>query len=265
MLSVPCRRKLDIQIVPNTDRMDIAQRVGVGSFAQSNTTALAALVGSNLFPLVGVLVFGWSIQGLLVVYWLESGIIGLLNVPKILSAHGAETSASRSQAAQLKSGGETVTLPDPPEVVPDTPTWRRENWGVARFFTKHYGLFWLAHGVIIGIFPLIATGMEFVTRATLPTMAVGACAVGVSHYVSYRQNYLRSGEWQTVPPGRRVNAPYGRVLLMHLTFIVGAFMLTIIDAPLGALVIMIGLKTALDIRGHLREHGHDSTRTSDPT
>jgi len=265
MLTKHCRRKLDIRIVPNTDQMNMARRVGVDVFAHSNTTALIALVGSNLFPLLGVLVFGWSIQGLLVVYWLESGIIGLLNIPKILSAHGAETSASRSQAAQLKSGGETVTLPDPPEIVPETPTWRRENWGVALFFTKHYGLFWLAHGVVIGIFPLIATGMEFVPRAALPTMAVGAGAVGVSHYVSYRQNYLGSGEWQTVPPGRRVNSPYSRVLLIHLTIIFGAFVVTIIDAPLGAVVVMIELKTALDIRGHLREHGHDSTTTPDPT
>ena len=144
--------------------------------------------------------------------------------------------------------------------MPETPTWRRENWGVARFFIKHYGLFWLAHGVVIGIFPLIATGMAFVPRAMLPTMAVG-----VSHYVSYRQNYLRSGEWQTVPSGRRVNAPYGRVMVMHLTIIFGAFVVTIIDAPLGAVVVMIELKTALDIRGHLREHGHDSTTTPDPT
>jgi len=245
--------------------MDIVRRVGVGPLAQSDTTALVALVGSNLFPLLGVLVFGWSIQGLLIVYWLESGIIGIFNIPRILSAHGTETSASRSQAAQLKSGGKTVTLPDPPETVPAAPTWRRENWSVALFFAKHYGLFWLAHGAIIGIFPLIATGMEFVPRATLPTMAVGAGTVGVSHYVSYRQNYLRSGEWQTVPPGRRVNAPYSRVLVMHLTIVFGAFVVTIIDAPVGALVIMIGLKTALDIRGHLREHGRDSSTTPDPS
>lgn len=243
--------------------MNIARQVGADAFAHSNATVLAALVGSNLVPLLGVLVFDWSIQGLLVVYWLESGIIGLLNVPKILSAHGAETSASRSEAAQLTSGGETVTLPDPPESIPETPAWRRENGGVALFFIKHYGLFWLGHGVFIGIFPLIATGMAFVPRAALPTMAVGAGAVGVSHYVSYRQNYLSGGEWRTVPPGRRINAPYGRVMVMHLTIIFGAFVVARIDAPVGVLVIMIGLKIALDIRGHLREHTHDSPTTPD--
>lgn len=244
--------------------MDIPQRAGTGPFARRDATALGALVGSNLVPLLGVLVLDWSVQALLLVYWLESGLIGLLNVPKILSAHGAETSASRSQAAQLISDGETVTLPDPPETTPETPTWRRENRSVARFFLEHYGLFWLAHGVVIGILPLIAPGMEFVPRATLPTVAVGACATGVSHYISYRRNYLSGGEWRTVPPGRQINAPYGRVLVMHLTVVLGAFAVTIIGAPVGTLVILIGVKTALDVRGHLREHDRDTPPTPGP-
>lgn len=218
-----------------------------------------------MFPLLGVLAYDWSIHGLLLVYWLESGIIGLLNVPKILSAHGPETSASRSEASQLTAGGNTVTLPDAPKIVPETLTWRRENWDVAVFFTTHYGLFWLFHGVFIGIFPLIATGMAFVPYTALSTIAVGVGAVGVSHYISYQQNYVHGGEWRTAPPGRRVNAPYDRVVVLHLTIVLGAFVVTRIDAPLGALVVMIGIKIALDIRGHLREHSHDSSTPAKPS
>jgi len=244
--------------------MNIAQQVGQDIF-QRKRISLATLVLSNLFPLFGFWVFGWSIQGLLLVYWLESGVVGLLNIPKILLAHGAETPSSRSEAAQLTSGGRTATLPDPPERVPDTPAWRRENRSVAVFFTKHYGLFWICHGVFIGIFPLLPMGMAFVQSTAFPAMILGFSAFGVSHYVSYRQNYLDNREWQTAQPGRQINAPYSRVVLMHLTIIFGALVMTISNAPTGVLVVMIILKTALDVRGHLREHSLDSPLRPDPT
>src|SRR5215212_5927619 len=47
------------------------------------------LVLANLIPLIGVLFFGWSLITILVLYWLENGIVGLWNVPKILMARGS--------------------------------------------------------------------------------------------------------------------------------------------------------------------------------
>ncbi|MES1239846.1 MAG: DUF6498-containing protein, partial [Chloroflexota bacterium] len=47
------------------------------------------LVAANLIPLVGVLLFGWSLWTILVLYWVENGIVGLWNVLRILLAQGA--------------------------------------------------------------------------------------------------------------------------------------------------------------------------------
>ena len=47
------------------------------------------LVAANLIPLVGVLLFGWSLWTILVLYWVENGIVGFWNVPKLLLAQGS--------------------------------------------------------------------------------------------------------------------------------------------------------------------------------
>jgi hypothetical protein len=223
---------------------------------RSRNAALAALFVSNLVPLAGVLAFGWSVQAILVVYWLESAIVGLLNVPKIRRAHGAETPKTRERAMRLKSNGATVTLPPAPDSVPAQPVTRPETRPVVRFFLGHYGMFWFVHGVFIAVVPGV-TGGGFLDPSLLPTLALGAGAAAVSHYVSYRRNYLTDGEWRTASPGGRMYAPYDRVLVMHLAVVLGAFAVSSVGEPVGALVVMVLVKTALDLRAHLREHGRD--------
>src|SRR4029079_18966312 len=48
-----------------------------------------ALVIANAIPLIGVLFFGWSLLTILVLFWVENGIVGLWNVPRILMARGS--------------------------------------------------------------------------------------------------------------------------------------------------------------------------------
>lgn len=225
-----------------------------GVFGQSRRVAVAALLATNAVPLVGVVAFGWSVQTLLLLYWLESGVVGAYNVPKIRRAHGGETETSRKRALRLKSNGSTVSLPDAPAAVPDTPTTRPETRRVARFFLGHYGIFWVVHGLFVVALPLFADGAGRVGLGDVPTLALATLAAVVSHGVSYRENYLRDGEWKRVSPGERLYAPYGRVLVMHLTIVVGAFVVSATGASVAALVVMVVVKTALDLRAHLREH-----------
>jgi uncharacterized protein DUF6498 len=41
------------------------------------------LIAVNLIPLFGVLFFGWSLFSIKFLYWIENGIIGFFNIPKI--------------------------------------------------------------------------------------------------------------------------------------------------------------------------------------
>jgi hypothetical protein len=47
---------------------------------------------------------------------------------------------------------------------------------------------------------------------------------------------------------------YGRVIVLHITIIGGAFVIAAFETPVAALVLLIGLKTALDLVLHLRSH-----------
>jgi hypothetical protein len=67
-------------------------QLGRGYQAYRRTTgsrSVAALLIANAIPLIGVLFFGWSLITILVIYWLENGIVGFWNVPRILLAQGS--------------------------------------------------------------------------------------------------------------------------------------------------------------------------------
>ena len=48
--------------------------------------------------------------------------------------------------------------------------------------------------------------------------------------------------------------PYGRMVVMHIAIIAGAFLTITLGSPLGLLVVLIALKTAIDVKLHLWEH-----------
>jgi hypothetical protein len=47
---------------------------------------------------------------------------------------------------------------------------------------------------------------------------------------------------------------YGRVVILHVTILGSAFLIGLLGTPLAALVLLIVLKTILDVALHLREH-----------
>ena len=229
----------------------------------SSPFALASLVAANLLPLAGVLWWGWSVLDVLVVYWLESGIVGALNVPKILLAEGEA------------SGGTTFTINGRP--VDLEGMGRAANAGLALFFVAHYGIFWVVHGVFVFALPLfgLGSGGAFgpsggpfgpapagpLYDLSLSTVALAAGSLLLSHGVSFATNYLGRGEFRGASPDAQMMEPYGRVMVLHLTVIGGAFLVGSFGSPLPALVLLVVLKTALDVRAHLREHGRATART----
>jgi Family of unknown function (DUF6498) len=52
----------------------------------SSSLTVVFLVAVNLIPLFGVLFLGWGLFAIMVLYWLENGIVGLFDLPKIALA-----------------------------------------------------------------------------------------------------------------------------------------------------------------------------------
>lgn len=118
--------------------------------------------------------------------------------------------------------------------------------GVMSFFVVHYGMFTLGHGVfVVALFGIPVENLNWV--------AVSLLLMFISHGVSYFHNFIGRGEYLRVSYQDLFIQPYSRVVIMHITIIIGGFMVKSLGSPPAALLVMVGLKTVIDIFSHLRE------------
>jgi len=195
--------------------------------------SLTALILVNVVPLAGVLWFGWRMFDVLMLFWMESVVIGVINLLRI--------------AVRLFGAGElkgVVLIP---------------------FFTVHYFGFCAAHGLILvlvfgppGLSPaqvLGASGFFEIIRQLLsePTLRWGLIAIAASHLFSFLANFLWAGEWRRTGIDVLMGAPYGRIMLMHVVLVIGAAIFMAIGQPIYALALLVALKILADASAHLRE------------
>ena len=217
----------------------------------SSVGAVVALVVANAIPLVGVLFLGWNVWTILTIYWLENGVVGVFNILKMARAAGPEPSG---RAAPLFNGRPLA------------------GGAMARstlipFFLFHYGMFWFVHGVFVLTLPQFqAFGGESAGLRNDP-LAVVIVLIGmvISHAVSYRYNYIGRGEYLRTSVSQQMNAPYGRLIVLHMTIIIGGLAIAMTGAPSAAVLILVLLKTALDLGLHLNEHREAEMAVAAPT
>jgi hypothetical protein len=206
----------------------------------SSYGALIALVLANLIPLAGVIFLGWSVWQILIIYWLENGIVGLYNVLKMQKAEGTDEASATVTINGRRPVGDAKS-----SLIP--------------FFCLHYGIFWTVHGVFVLTLPLFGaseTGGES-SLGTTPdplVLVIAVIALLISHGVSYWFNFIGGGEYKRVSAAGQMFKPYGRLVALHLTIIFGAIAISITGAAIVALAILVLLKLALDIGLHLAEH-----------
>ena len=184
-----------------------------------------ALIVANLVPLVGVLFFDWSLFTIMFVFWMESAVIGCFNVLKLVIV------------ANILS---IIMVP---------------------FFVVHYGAFMSGH--LVFIFALFSPD-ERSFSGLLPPLDLltsqvmnvwpAFLAVSLSHGISFFYNFIGKKEFRRSTPEKQMMAPYGRIILMHLTIIFGGWLILALGAPILALVFLIVLKIVSDVRAHGKEH-----------
>jgi Family of unknown function (DUF6498) len=225
----------------------------------SSVGAVVALVVANLIPLAGVLFLGWNVWTILLLYWMENGVVGVFNVLKILRAEGHEDDAGNGPRVNGR------------------PASAMSKAGLVPFFVIHYGMFWVVHGIFVVTLPLfgmigdLADGqaeMPGVLEGVQPlTVGFALIALTISHGVSYWFNFIGRGEFRRATPSGQMFAPYGRLVVLHITIIFGALAISFTGAPEAAVVILVVLKIALDLGLHLAEHrpkGPASAADPDP-
>ena len=187
---------------------------------------IGAAIAINLVPIAGVLFWGWSAFVLIFLYWLENVVIGV----RALAQIGANAVIGREM-----------------------------NWPgalfFAAFFTAHYGVFCYVHGTLLvalfggpslggTAFDLVATARELFAQQ--PNLVLGLASIVLWQVVNFVR-FLLSGEARTTNPLALMGAPYPRIIILHVTVLLGGFLLLLLNQPLAGLVLLTLIKTAFDV------------------
>jgi hypothetical protein len=206
--------------------------------SELSTPTAILLIIANLIPLYGVFFLDWDVFPILLLFWMENVVVGIFNVFKMLVASPA---SGKSWAAKV------VMIP---------------------FFCFHYGIFTAVHGIFVFIIfgGYLELGANFpegnVLFQSIKDFQLGwvFLALIFSHAFSYIFNYIGKGEYKQADLKELMEQPYSRVVLLHVTILIGGFLIMQLGSPVFALLVLIFLKTFIDVQAHLREHKKYQTR-----
>ena len=203
------------------------------------------LLGANLLPLAGVLFWGWDAFVLLALYWLETAIIGFWMLVRIASAPPGSDDIKFGEGQTVMSRG-----------------------GLVLFFIVHAGMFMGVHFVFLwSLFSgdwagKIHSPVDFVTKLViatglwLPLLVLFFARGATTFYGMFGARLLAWISRRPAPPtppgegtGSAIGAFYARVIVMHIAIILGGFLSFL--GSVGPLIIMIALKTAIDLTLHV--------------
>lgn len=235
----------------------------------------ATLILANVVPLAGVLLWQWSVSSVVILYWFENVVIGVINVLRMLFASPesmdlrtlapTRVDLTSTQAAQVNEALQRF----------DSPALRIGfKLFLVPFFVVHYFAFCSGHGIFVfsmfgdqdgyfgelpGMNPLGALARAFEIFWT--PLALAAAALALSHAFSFVQNYLLGGEYRRLDLRRLMIMPYGRIVALHITIILGGFATLMLGEPIWVIVILVVAKTAVDLKMHVNEHRKAETPT----
>ena len=208
------------------------------------------LVASNLIPLAGVAFWGWRLGTVMVLYWIDNGILGALNVPRMaLSGIAAERrqESTRSRHHLLARLGGMSLIP---------------------YFILLYGAFWVFHGeVVLVLFggislPDVITPAAPVRDAltTIDWQAVTTGVIGLLLYnlVSFAYWDVYRHEYAELTQDEAMVDPFPRAIVLQAVIIFGGIVVARTGEPIVALILLVVLKITLDLVSQLALSGRTS-------
>jgi hypothetical protein len=198
------------------------------------------LVGANLLPVWAVLEGRLGMGDVLLVYWFENVVVWFTTTVRILTS----TKSPKRPDARRLTGLDRVLA---------RKSWVTGDPGAAVSFATRFGIFTLVHGVVSAVIAVL-TGVRGGPLDWVATVA----AILLSHVFSLGLHWFGRGERTVVGPGWAMAAPYPRMIALHVTVILGVFVLGGPEGrtadDLGAVALLMGSKTMLDLLFHVGEH-----------
>jgi hypothetical protein len=79
-------------------------------------------------------------------------------------------------------------------------------------------------------------------------------ALVINHGISFTANFLGRQEFRNMTLNEQMSEPYQRVVIMHLTLIIGGGLSLLLNSPLAALILLILLKIGVDLKAHQKQY-----------
>ncbi|HYM48424.1 MAG TPA: DUF6498-containing protein [Burkholderiaceae bacterium] len=190
---------------------------------------IALAVAATVIVVYGVLVLGWSIFVVIALFWFENVLIGVFNVAKMLTS-----------GVRMGSYGLIAAL------------------ALATFFTVHYGMFTVGHGsLVISLFGQtelgsVASGLFAPLGRMLDYLLADRdgwfAAVGITllQAAAFCRWWVATRA-QPAPLPALMFAPYGRIIILHITIIVSGILVAMLKLPVLGALLLVALKLAFDI------------------
>jgi hypothetical protein len=188
--------------------------------------SVAVLVAANLLVLGIAWRTGMSLRSLMFVYWMQSVIIGVSMIVRIMRLERFATDGFTMNGKRL----------------PEDPGAKAQ---VAFFFLIHFGGFHLVYCIFLVATPVRGAGLEW-------NLGYVLCALvfALNHAYSLRHNLRRDARGRP-NLGTLMMLPYARILPMHAAILSGALMS---GAGAFSFVLFGILKTVADVIMHTVEH-----------
>lgn len=184
-----------------------------------------SLVVANLVPLAGVIALDWDLGLVMVLFWLENGVVGFYGILRLAALAG----------------------------------WAA--LGLVPFFLVHFGMFMAGHLLFLILFFVVDdpfdvswAGLGEALQLGTPWPFVAVAALLVSHGVSFVRNFLLGDERRRLTVQNVMLGAYKRVVVLHVTIIFGGVLVMVLGEPVVALAFLVLLKIGIDLASHLNEH-----------
>jgi len=223
-------------------------------FQEKDPLSLAALIGANLIPFIGIFLFDWDVRYIVILYWIENLIAAFYNILKM---------AFLKLEPVVDNVGKLFAIP---------------------FFCIHYGGFCAVHGFFLIHFfkigtgsspldngsdwwgPLVFVQMLFsviykIWASRPPEMIWAVIGLAISHGISFVENYILGGEYKKSSLGDLMQQPYQRIMVMHIAILAGGIFVLKLNSPLPLMIILVLMKILVDLYLHKKSHKKKPAKT----
>jgi uncharacterized protein DUF6498 len=201
----------------------------------------------DLLPIYGVIAWGWNAVPLVMLYWMENVVAGVMTLPRIV------ISGASYGGVGLFAG-----------------------LAMSVFFVFHYGLFCFVHGTFLVAFASISAGPEQLATASFGDMfSIFTFGLNSGLHVDWMigiialfqvavffWEFILKGEWKTTNPMAEMFAPYARIVILHFGIFAGAAALFFLGQPMVGVLALILFRAAWGIVTNSKRFGPEAALSS---